>query len=305
MARTILALFLLWAAPSWGEERPHALTSTQVPTSSATPTPSPRPALSWRPVERVLDREGEASGERLRLSFPRYDLNLMIEGVALEPQMVESLLYFTALFDGAAPAGRVRVEGRLMVLDREAPRVVERLLEAGFEVLGLEGPFLNASPAMKLVRFAGQGSAERVAQDLKRALRGTGILQGPAPPRIEPTPRPTPAPKALSPLVEGTFGAGVREGSTLRYSQRFGEGFERILRFQGEGERFAVCGDWILAPEGSGKLLKAFARVGLKPSALWKEEGGMRLRFWYSGPPQEVLPILLREWGRPDAAPDP
>jgi hypothetical protein len=259
-------------------------------------------------VERALGREGEVAGERLRLSFPRHDLNLLIDGIALEPQMVESVLTFGSSREGVPgtdKSGLLRVEGRLMVLDREAPQVLRRLLEAGFEVLGLEGPFLNASPSMKCVRFKGQGQGERAAEDLRRALRGTGILQGPAPPRIEPTPRPTPAPKALSPLVEGTFGAGVREGSTLRYSRSFPDGSERTLRFQGEEDRFAVCGDWVLAPEGSGKLLRAFAKAGLKPSALWREEGGLRLRFWYSGPPQEVLPALMKEWERPMAAPDP
>jgi hypothetical protein len=286
--------------PSPGPET-QALSPILAPTPIPfTPTPSPTPSKAvWRSVEKALGKEGEVLEGAFHLTFPRYDLNLMIEGTVLEPQMAESVLSFQG-----PPSETSLLRARLTLLDREIPTALERLLEEGLEVRGLDAPFWNAAPGVKELQVRAKGRPERVAGALKRALRGTGVLKE--------APTPT-APKAVSPLVEGTFGPARRDGSTLRYdlwrgpSDEEGMALTCSLVFQGEGDRFAVQGDWTLDPIEAPRVLRALLSAGLKPAFLHPGDGeaGARLKFWYAGSPKTVLPTLLKEWGRLVPTPSP
>jgi len=270
-----------------------------------TPTPSPTPSKGvWRPVEKVLGREGDVLAGVFYLAFPRHDLNLMIEGTVLEPPMVESVLSFQG-----PPSETSLLRARLMLLDREVPTTLARLLEEGLEVRGLEAPFWNAAPGVKELEVHGKGRPERVSGALKRALRGTGTLKE--------APTPT-APKVVPTLVEEVFGPARRDGPTLRYDLHRGPSDEEgmvlnrcSLVFQGEGDRSAVQGDWVLASAEAPRVLRALLSAGFKPAFLRPGDRGndARLRFWYAGPLKEVLPTLLKEWGRlvptPSPAPGP
>lgn len=263
---------------------------------SLTPTPSPLPDKTlWRSLEKALGKEGEAGEGTFRLAFPRYDLNLMIEGTVLEPPMVESVLWFQG-----PPSETSSLRARLTLLDREVPGSMERLLEEGLEVTGSDAPYWNAAPEVKELQVQGRGRPEKVAGALKRALRGTGAL------REAPTPT---APKPVATWVEASFGPARRDGSTLRYDRaREGSVWEGCsLIFQGEADRFAVQGDWALGPAQVPRVLRALLAAGFKPALLHPGEGGTgtRLRFWYAGPPKGILPTLLKEWERLVPTPTP
>jgi hypothetical protein len=291
--------------PSPGPET-QALSPILAPTPIPfTPTPSPTPSKAvWRSVEKALGKEGEVLEGAFHLTFPRYDLNLMIEGTVLEPPMVESVLSFQG-----PPSETSLLSARLMLLDREVPTALERLLEEGLEARGLEAPFWNAAPGVKELQVRAKGRPERVAGALKRALRGTGTLKE--------APTPT-APQAVSPLVEEAFGPARRDGSTLRYDLGRGPSDEEgmalgrcTLVFQREGDRSAVQGDWVLTSAEALRVLRALSSAGFKPAFLRQGDRGdsARLRFWYAGPLNEVLPTLLKEWRRlvptPSATPGP
>jgi hypothetical protein len=273
------------------------------PSATATPSPSPWPE-PWRSIQRELGGTPKVVGEGFQLAFPRWDLNLSIEGIPLEPQMVESVLRFSGT------AKDLRVEGEWALLDREVPLATERLMAAGFRPLGLGASFLGAYPGTRGLVFEGAGPRDALVAGLQRALRGTGALRkAPAP-----TPMSTPAAGKDPPLfVEGTFGPGEREGFVLRYRLE-GKGPERTssLTFQGNAERLTVHGDWAVETRTSPAVLRSLLKAGARPYRLGDPEGAdpssVRIRFYASGPSLDLLAVLSREWAklsRPPPTPAP
>ncbi len=289
------------------------------PTPTGGQVPSPSPTLKargaedpWRSVENILGKTGEPEGESFRAIFPRFDLNIMIEGVALEPELgLRSILVFHPLSKGTS------LEGRLVLSDREVPKTLDRLVEQGFEVEALQDLFLNESPGVRALYFSGRGPRIFLAEKLKWALRSTGVLRPPVPfpavslKNITPTPglsgTPSPTPEGAFSEVEALLGPGHREGRVLEYSypgEGSGPGEDRLgsfLCFQKVGEKVAAAGEWALSKEDLGKALGLFSQAGIQVTALRQQESGttggaFRLCFWALGNPAEIAKGFKTLW---------
>lgn len=293
--------------PSEKSDTPSAL-----PTATSSPTSTDRP---WRSVERILGKKGESLGGSLRLDFPRVDLNIMIEGVALEPELgLVNHLTFTALPQGS------QVTGELVLLDREVPKTLSRLISQGFRIDSLHHLFLNESPGVKAVRFSGKGPRIFLAEGLQLALRSTGILRPSTPPAPRPMDRtmqttPSVTPTAASDLVfaavERVLGPGRLEGRVLRYSifrEDLGSGREfppeSSIRVQKVGDKVAVSGEWVLSQEELGQALGLFSKKGIQVTALRSEGSGVfYVRYWALGDPAETATGLKALWEKRSTGP--
>src|SRR4051812_32229369 len=100
-------------------------------------------APDWAGVDAAFGRPGaEQPGGVHRYGFPRGDLAVILDGVALKPALaLGSWVAFEPTNHGAL------VMGDLVLLEREVNPVMSALLKAGLTVTALHNHLLGAAPA--------------------------------------------------------------------------------------------------------------------------------------------------------------
>lgn len=140
------------------------------------------PALSapnWAAVDTALGRAGAVQPDGVRkLSFPRSDLNVTLDGVRLKPAL--ALGSWVAL----EPMGNTAmVMGDLVLTQDEVNPVMSRLLESGLTITALHNHLLRSSPGTMYMHVHGSGDATKLATALRSAL---ALSRTPLTPNAEP-----------------------------------------------------------------------------------------------------------------------
>ena len=166
------------------------------------------------PLEAVLGAASVTQGEDLVYLFPRTDLNLLVGGVPLEPEMgLENRFEFK-------PTGKNgRLIGQLLLVDSEIPKILEYLDRHHGKVEGLSHGLLDESPAVKFLRFEARGTFTKLGEDTKGLLTTLGCLKGGATPTpaVDETPDPV-----FQKQANSLLGAGQWKGRV--YCQRLETG---------------------------------------------------------------------------------
>lgn len=124
-------------------------------------------------VEHELGRPGQQTGNVYKVSFPRTDLHVRLQGVALRPGLA---LGSWAAF---APQGtQVVMMGDLVLLPREVGPVMARLRQGGIDITALHNHLLGETPHVMYMHYMGHGSAAELARNLKAALALSGTPLG-------------------------------------------------------------------------------------------------------------------------------
>ena len=107
--------------------------------------------IDWQKVDSVLGRKAAAvAGEVHRYGWPRTDLQVTVDGVAIKPGL--ALGGWTAF----KPAhGGAMVMGDVVLLETEINPVLSKLIEGGMEVTAVHNHLLRASPATFYVHVGG------------------------------------------------------------------------------------------------------------------------------------------------------
>jgi hypothetical protein len=125
-----------------------------------------RAAQDWAKVDAAMGRSGTAQPDGVRrYGFPRSDLNVTLEGVAIKPAL--------ALGSWAAfqPMGdQVMVMGDLVLTQEEVNPVMSRLLASGFTITALHNHLLRSTPATMYLHIGAHGDAVKLAAALREAL---------------------------------------------------------------------------------------------------------------------------------------
>ncbi len=170
---------------------------------------------NWQSVEKILGRPGVEQGDMFKITFPRTDLNVTVNGIPIEPGLA-----LTSWFAFKPMPKGTMVMGDMALLDQEVPKVLVQLVKSGFEVSAIHNHLLNESPSMKHIHISGHGSRVNLAQSLKVLLSFTGTPQSPlAPPAASATP---PTPPDWS-KVQAILGPGKVNGRVLQYGFPRGE----------------------------------------------------------------------------------
>src|SRR5438445_7696295 len=98
--------------------------------------------MDWKKVDTTLGKTGAVSGEVYRYGFPRTDLQVTLDGVAIKPALA---LGGWAAFKPAH--GGAMVMGDLVLLESEITPVMTKLIENGIDVTAVHNHLLRASPA--------------------------------------------------------------------------------------------------------------------------------------------------------------
>src|SRR5690242_12959623 len=116
-------------------------------------------------IDQALGRSGQKSGEVYKLSFPRTDLHVAVNGVAIKPGLA---LGSWAAFSGTDE--KAMVMGDLVLLQDEVNPVMKKLRDAGFEITAVHNHLLDENPRVMYMHYMGEGNAKQLATSLHNAL---------------------------------------------------------------------------------------------------------------------------------------
>jgi hypothetical protein len=107
----------------------------------------------------------EMPGGIYRISLPRTDLKVTLDGVEIKPSLaLGSWLAFRPMGD------EVTVMGDLVLTEDEIGPVLQRLEKGGVEITALHNHLLRAEPATMYMHVHGHGAPTKLATTLKEAL---------------------------------------------------------------------------------------------------------------------------------------
>jgi hypothetical protein len=254
--------------------------------------------LNTASIDQALGRSGQKSGEVYKLSFPRTDLHVVVNGVAIKPGL--------ALGSWAAFAGteeKAMVMGDLVLLQDEVNPVMKKLRDAGFEITAVHNHLLDENPRVMYMHYMGEGNAKQLATSLYAALAESKTPLG----KPASAPADSEAPgwvKAVQDAVgrQGSFKGGVlsfavprsaaitTNGMTVSPAQ----GVAESINFQEAGARkVATTGDFVLTADEVNPVISALEKNGISVTALHshmlKEEPRLFfMHFWGLGSAESV-----------------
>src|SRR6266446_7320282 len=121
--------------------------------------------IDWQKVDAAFGRKATVSGDAHRYGFPRTDLQVTVDGVAIRPAF--------ALGGWVAfkPMGNTAmVMGDLVLLGSEINPVLSTLLDGGVEVTAIHNHLLRAEPMTFYMHIGGHGDPVKMATAIHTAL---------------------------------------------------------------------------------------------------------------------------------------
>jgi hypothetical protein len=254
--------------------------------------------LDTTKIDQALGRSGQKIGNVYKLGFPRTDLHVTLDGVALKPGLA---LGSWAAFSGSEV--NATVMGDLVLLQDEVNPVMARLRQSGFEITAVHNHLLDETPHVMYMHYMGHGNAADLAKSLRAALAvsRTPLGKPAASPKVGSQP-------AWVKTVEDTLGhKGSFRGGVLAVGVPRAEaitmegmtippamGVAESMNFQQAGNgKVATTGDFVLTGEEVNPVISALEAhhitiTALHNHMLMDEPHLFFMHFWDVGPPQSV-----------------
>jgi hypothetical protein len=243
---------------------------------AATPKKTSAKRTDWKDVELAIGRAGSMQpGDVYKVGFPRNDLDVSTDGVAMKPALA---LGSWAAFKETG-GGHVMAMGDLVLLESEVNPVIDALQKGGIEQSALHNHLIGESPHVMYVHFTGHGDAAKLAQTLHNALALTKTpLEAPAAPAVAP-----PALDLPTADLDHIIGrAGKVAGGTYQFAVPRSEkiiehgieippsmGVATAINFQPTGNgRTAVTGDFVMIASEVNPVLRELRAGGIAVTAL-------------------------------------
>lgn len=251
-------------------------------------------APNWSAVDSALGRAGAAQPDGVhKYSFPRSDLNVMLDGVRLKPALaLGSWLAFEPMGNTAM------VMGDLVLTQDEVNPVMSRLLESGLTITALHNHLLRSSPGTMYMHVHGSGDATKLATALRSALALSRTPLTPPAPSAPPLPLDLDTAR-LDKIIgwPGKATGGVYQFSIPRPERVLDAGMPVppsmglaiALNLQPTGGGKVVgTGDFVLLQNEVDPVLRALRSAGIDVTALHNHLGQEQPRlffmhFWANG----------------------
>lgn len=135
-----------------------------------------RAEIDWSRVDQTMGRPALVQPDGVhRYGFPRSDLRVTVDGVAIRPVFaLGTWLAFAPMGDDAV------VMGDLVLTQSEVNPVMTRLAASGIQVTAVHNHLLRADPVTLYMHVDGRGNALKLAEALRAALDVTATPRGPA-----------------------------------------------------------------------------------------------------------------------------
>src|SRR6202795_3172006 len=121
--------------------------------------------IGWQKVDDALGRKPAVSGDVRRYGFPRGDLTVTLDGVAIKPALaLGGWVAFKPMH------GEAMVMGDLVLLESEINPVMLKMIEGGLDITAVHNHLLRASPATFYMHVGGHGDPVKMAAVIRDAL---------------------------------------------------------------------------------------------------------------------------------------
>ena len=241
----------------------------------ATTSKKPAARTDWKDVEAALGRAGSLqAGNVYKVAFPRSDLAVTVDGVAIRPALALGSWAAFRETDGQAMA-----MGDLVLLESEVNPVISALQSGGIEQTALHNHIMGESPSIMYLHFRGHGDAVNLARTLHNALALTKTpIAAPAAPAASPSSLDLPTAE-----LDGILGyAGKANGGVDQFSVRRADkiveagmeippsmGMATTINFQPTGNgRAAITGDFVMTGSEVNRVIRALRSGGIEITAL-------------------------------------
>jgi hypothetical protein len=228
----------------------------------------------WQTVDAALGRKPAVTADVRRYGFPRSDLNVTRDGVAIQPTLALGGWIAFKPVDGKAVA-----MGDLVLTESEVNPVVAKLREGGLEITGIHNHLLRTTPPIIYVHVAGHGDPSKLAIAIRDALAVSKTPQAMLPPAVA-------APMDLNTAaLDETLGAkgqtngGVYQFAIPRRDQVAEHGVQlnppgsmgvaTAINFQPTGGgKAAITGDFVLRSEEVNPVILELQANGIEVTAV-------------------------------------
>jgi hypothetical protein len=231
--------------------------------------------IDWQKVDDVFGRKAAVTGDVHRYGFPRSDLSVILDGVAIKPAFA---LGGWVAFKPAH--GGVMAMGDLVLLETEINPVMLKLIEGGLEITAVHNHLLRAAPATFYMHVGGHGDPVKMATAIREALATSK------------TPLVTTVGAAQPPAVDldtaqldqiigvkGQSNGGVYQFAVPRRDPVSEGGMQlapagpmgvaEAINFQPTGGgKAAITGDFVLTGEEVNPVIRALRSNGIEVTAL-------------------------------------
>ena len=159
-------------------------------------------------IDQALGRSGQTTGGVYKVGFPRTDLHVSVNGLAIKPGL--------ALGSSAAYLGNddnAMVMRDLVLLEEELNPVMAKLRSSGFEMTAVHNHLTDETPKVLYLHYMGHGPAAQLAASLRAALADSKTaLDKPAAASQEPAP-----PAWVNSVEDGGGRKGTFKGGVLSF----------------------------------------------------------------------------------------
>ena len=232
-------------------------------------------AIDWQKVDDAFGRKAAViSGDAHRYGFPRTDLSVTLDGVAIKSALaLGGWVAFKAMNDDAM------VMGDVVLLEDEINPVMTTLIENGIEITALHNDLLRANPATFYLHIGGMGDPVKMATAIRTALAQskTPLV---APAAITPPPIELDTAQLDQIIgVKGQANGGVYQFGVQRRDPATEKdapltppsplGMATGIGFQPTGGgKAAITGDFVLTADEVNPVIKALRANGIEITAL-------------------------------------
>jgi hypothetical protein len=228
----------------------------------------------------------EMPGGIYRVSLPRTDLNVTLDGVAIKPALaLGSWLAFKSM------GNEVMVMGDLVLTEDEINPVLARLEQDGVEITALHNHLLRSAPGTMYMHVHGHGEPSKLATTLREALGASRTPFGAETAGVSPQAATQAATTASTEQKldldtaaidealgrKGKVNGGVYQVSVPRAEAVKDSGMEVpeamgsaiAINFQPTGPgKAAITGDFVLTADEVNPVIKALQTNGIEVTAL-------------------------------------
>ena len=231
--------------------------------------------IDWQKVDAALGRKPAVTSDVHRYGFPRTDLSVTLDGVAIKPALaLGGWVAFKPVHDGAM------VMGDLVLLESEINPVMAKLIEGGVEITAVHNHLLRANPATFYMHVGGHGDPAKIAGVIHDALSASKTplappaAAGPAPTIDLDTARLDGVIGVKGQSNGGVYQFGVpRRNPVTENGMSLGPagplGLATGINFQPTGNgKAAITGDFVLTGDEVNPVIRTLRSNGIEVTAV-------------------------------------
>ncbi len=291
-------------------EAPPKTPAAVVQTASATPAHAP---IDQTLVANVTGAKPEASGAVVKVSFPRTELPVEVDGWAAMPPFM-GLTSWAAFTPGEKPGVEAMVMGDVVLFEDEVNPVMSAALDAGLEVTALHNHFFFDKPHVLFMHIGGEGRTEVLAKGVKAALDAQRAIRqkSPAPQtsfgaQLLASPSHIDAAKldalfgSKGTAKDGMYKAAMGRSATASCGCAIGKamGVNTWAAFAGADDNAVVDGDFAVSEAELQPVLRALRHGGINIVAIHSHMTGetprlLFLHYWGRGQASELAAVLKK-----------